>query len=419
MLPVAIIGAGPYGLSVAANFRHRGIPYRIFGRPMENWLAHMPQGMMLKSDGFASNLDDPDSAFTLKNFCAERGIEYSDIGIPVAIETFTAYGLAFQQRFVPDIEHNLVVSLTGTPDGFLLRLDNGDTLEARRVVMASGITHFEYLPPVFSNLSPDLLSHSCRHHNLEPFRGRRVVVVGAGASGIDLAYLLHDSGAQVELVARQKELKFHDRHPVGETRPWWERLRAPQSGLGPGLKTRFYADAPVAFHYLPERLRIRIGQTSFKPCAGWFAKEKVIGRVPLALGYTPLGAEAEGGKVRLHLGSRDGSRREILADHVIAATGYKVNLERLPFLSADIRSKVKTVNGAPMLSGGFESSLSGLYFVGIAAQNTFGPVMRFAFGARFAARHLTRSMAKSLSRGRATSSVPRLSTSQNESTRAF
>ena len=98
MLETAIIGTGPYGLSIAAHFRRLGIPYRIFGRPMDSWLSHMPKGMMLKSDGFASNIYDPGAQFTLKQFCAERGITYADMGTPVRLETFTDYGLAFRDQ---------------------------------------------------------------------------------------------------------------------------------------------------------------------------------------------------------------------------------------------------------------------------------------------------------------------------------
>ena len=111
MTNVAIVGAGPYGLSIAAHFRRRGIPYRIFGRPMDSWLSHMPKGMMLKSDGFASSLYDPDSAYTLHRFCTERGIPYADTGIPVSLETFCAYGLAFKDRMVPDLEDKDVVGV--------------------------------------------------------------------------------------------------------------------------------------------------------------------------------------------------------------------------------------------------------------------------------------------------------------------
>ena len=390
----AIIGAGPYGLSIAAHFRHRGIPFRIFGRPMDSWLAHMPKGMMLKSDGFASNIYDPDADFTLKQFCTERGIEYSDLGLPVGLETFSAYGLAFQERMVPELEDNLVVALDRTSEGFVLGLDNGEAVTARRVVLAVGITHFEYVPPELAHLPSEFLSHSFRHHDLQGFRGRSVVVIGGGASAIDLAGLLHETGADVQLVSRQ-QLRFHSM-PTGKPRSSWQQIRHPQSGLGPGLRSRFFSNAPMAFHCLPQRLRLHLVSTTLGPSGGWFIRDKVIGRVPLLLGYTPQRAEIEGGRVRLHLRATDGADREVLTEHIIAATGYKVDLERLTFASGEIRSQLKAVNGTPVLSSAFESSIPGLYFVGIAAANSFGPVMRFAFGAGFAARTLTRTVLESL-----------------------
>jgi thioredoxin reductase len=397
MLDTAIIGAGPYGLSVAANFRHRGIQFRIFGRPMDSWLAHMPKGMMLKSDGFASNIYDPDSAFTLGQFCAEREIEYADAGIPVRLETFTAYGLAFRDRMVPELEDKMVVSVDRLSDGFLLTLDDGEAVKARKVVLAVGITHFDYVPETLAKLPTELLSHSSCHHDLEPFRNRTIAVIGAGSSALDLAGLLNEAGADVHLVSRRETLNFHTK-PTGKPRSWWQRIRHPQSGLGPGMRSRFYAEGPRAFHYLPERIRVDVVRRALGPSGGWFIKDKVIGRVPLSLGYTPKSCEVQKGKVHLHLRGRDGSRREIVADHVIAATGYKVNLERLKFLNSEVRSKVVVTDTSPALSSTFESSVPGLYFVGVAAASSFGPVMRFAFGAGFAARTLTGTMKKILAR---------------------
>src|ERR1700730_10302171 len=152
MLEIAIIGAGPYGLSIAAHFRRRGIPFRIFGRPMVSWLNHMPKGMMLKSDGFASNIYDPDEQFTLRQFCAERGIPYSDSGVPVSLETFGAYGLAFRERMLPELEDTLLVSLDRAPEGFVLKMENGETVTTRQVVLAVGITHFEQVPENLAHL---------------------------------------------------------------------------------------------------------------------------------------------------------------------------------------------------------------------------------------------------------------------------
>jgi thioredoxin reductase len=395
MLNTAIIGAGPYGLSIAAHFRSSGIPFRIFGRPMDSWLQHMPKGMMLKSDGFASNIYDPESAFTLRQFCAERGIEYADAGTPVRLETFTAYGLAFRDRMVPELEDKVVVNVDRVAGGFLLRLADGETFQARRVVLAVGISHFEYVPESLANLPPEFLSHSARHREVEPFRGRDVLVIGGGASALDLAGLLHEAGANVQLVARQESLKFHSQ-PTGKPRSGWQQIRHPQSGLGPGLRSRFFADAPAAFYYLPERLRLEIVRRTLGPSGGWFIRDKVVGKVPIHVGCTPQSAEVQNGRVHLSVQAADGSRREIVTGHVIAATGYKVDLERLKFLNAGIRSQLKTVGGAPVLSSSFESSTPGLYFAGVAAANSFGPVMRFAFGAGFAARTLTQALAKSL-----------------------
>jgi cation diffusion facilitator CzcD-associated flavoprotein CzcO len=401
MLNTAIVGAGPYGLSIAAHFRREGIPFRVFGRPMDSWVAHMPKGMMLKSDGFASNIYDPERAFTLRKFCAERGIEYGDTGIPVRLETFNQYGLAFRDRLVPELEDKMVIGVEAMPEGFRLQLEDGETLQARTVVLAVGITHFEYVPVNLAHLSPEFLSHSARHHEVEPFRGHNVVVIGGGGSALDWSGLLKEAGADVQLVSRRKELKFHSQ-PTGKPRSAWQQIRHPQSGLGPGMRSRFFANAPGWFYLLPERLRVEAVRRSLGPSGGWFIRDKVMGKLPLHLGCTLKSAELQSGRVHLTLRTEDGSEREIVTERVIAATGYKVDVERLQFLSPEIRAKLKSVNRAPVLSSNFESSIPGLYFTGIAAANSFGPVMRFAFGAGFTARTVTGAVKRSTARVRAT-----------------
>lgn len=413
MLNTVIIGAGPYGLSVAAHFRHRGIPFRIFGRPMDSWMAHMPKGMKLKSDGFASDIYDPVGAFTLKKFCAERHIEYADKGIPVHLDTFTAYGLAFMERMVPELENKMVVSIDRAEDGFRVTLDDGETVNARHVVLAIGITHFQHIPNTLTHMPPEALSHSYAHRDLEKFQGRSVIVLGGGSSAMDLAGLLHEGGAEVQLVARQSTLKFHNK-PDGKKRSLWQQLRNPQSGLGPGMKSRFYADLPNIFHYLPRNTRLQIVRTHLGPSGGWFIKDMVVGKVPLFLGCTTEHAEMRSGKITLALSGMDGSKKEVSADHVIAATGYKVDLERLKFLSSQIRTQLKGDEETLPLSSSFESSVPGMYFIGVAAADSFGPLMRFAFGAGFAARCVTNAVGKSLSRGRAFGAAPNAVSTMNE-----
>lgn len=395
MQEIAIVGAGPYGLSIAAHLRKRGLSFRIFGPPMDTWISHMPKGMCLKSDGFASDLYDPEGELTLKRFCAEQGIPYADMGLPVRLETFSSYGLAFKDRMVPEVENKIVVGIERTKEGFSVQLNNGETCHASRVVLAVGITHFDYVPENLAHLPAEFLSHSSRHREVAPFKGRNVVVIGGGASALDLVGLLHESGANVQLVARQPQLEFHSK-ATGKPRSWWQKLRHPDSGLGPGLRSRFFANAPWAFHYLPESLRLELVKRSLGPSGGYFIRDMVVGKVPLLLGYTTEWAKIQGNNVHLHLRAQDGSVKEVVTDHVIAATGYKVDLERLSFLSSELRSQIHKVGGTPVLSRGFESSVPGLYFAGIAAANSFGPVMRFAFGARFAACRITQALERSV-----------------------
>src|SRR5277367_2489981 len=242
---VAIIGAGPYGLSIAAHLRARDVAFRIFGTPMSSWRNNMAAGTFLKSFGFASSLYDPGSTFTLAHFCQQQGLPYSDVIDPVPLDTFVAYGLEFQRRFVPNLEQTDITSVTSAPEGFALTTQTGELVLARRVVLAAGITHFGHIPPELAKLSANgssdpstsLVTHSSQHTKLDRFSGRTVAVIGAGASAADLAGLLQESGADVHLVARSNEIHFHE-PPQTEPRPIFQRILSPRSGLGQGWPAR-------------------------------------------------------------------------------------------------------------------------------------------------------------------------------------
>jgi hypothetical protein len=390
---VAIVGAGPYGLSLAAHLKSAAVPFRIFGSPMESWRKHMPQGMLLKSDGFASNLSDPESSFTLERFCAQEGIEYHATDVPVRLESFAAYGLAFQRHFAPELDEKLLTSLECGPGGFRLNFDDGGELRARYVALAVGISHFSYLPPEMENLPAKFLTHSFAYGDLERFRGARVVVVGGGASALDLAALLHERGAAVHLIARQKELVFQGRLAPGR-RSLWKRIRQPSTGIGPGLRSLLYAEYPNLFRHLPANVRVNIVKTHLGPAAGWPMRDRVLGRVPLSLGFQIERAELAGEQIRLRLNSLGGSVIDHFADHVITATGYRADLRRLPFLGQEIRSRIRHLENAPMLSANFESSIPGLFFLGLASANSFGPMMRFAYGADYTVRKITKHLVR-------------------------
>jgi thioredoxin reductase len=391
VIDVAIIGAGPYGLSIAAHLSKRNIPLRIFGTPMASWRSQMPKGMFLKSDGFASSLSDPDASFTIGQYCLEHGVSYKDVGIPVAIQTFVDYGLEFQKRFVPELEQTDIVSVSRVPEGFELLTQRGESFKAKTVVVAAGITHFSYLPPVFAELQGDVLTHSSQHNELSSFRGRKVAVIGAGASAVDIAGLLHQAGAEVHLVARRQAIQFHE--PPVEFRSLWQKISNPRSGLGLGWRSWLSTETPLVFHTLPEKLRIRAVKSHLGPAPGWFARDGVVGKVTMHLGTTLRGASASEGGISLKFTTKDGVYEELQVDHVIAATGYRVEIDRLQFLDEKLRDQIESVEDTPILSRNFESSVPGLYVVGLASAVSFGPLARFAHGAKFTARHISKHLA--------------------------
>ena len=384
-MDTAIVGAGPYGLSLAAHLNRSDQRLRIFGAPMRFWSQHMPQGMCLKSEGFASNLYDPDSELTLRAYCAQHGIAYADIGHPVRLETFIAYGMEFQRRFVPQLEAVQITRVAPCAEGFELTTAAGEIVHARRAVMATGLMRFAHVPPELAGLPYELVTHSSQHSDLSGFSGRHVAVIGAGASAIDIAALLHQAGAQVELIARRRAIEFQSQPQ--ERRSLLQRLRAPRSGLGIGWRSRLCTDAPMVFHAMPESLRIRAVQRHLGPAPCWFVREQVVGRFPMHLGARLISAAAEGQRVRLGL-SQGPIDTQLEVDHVIAATGYRVELSRLDFLDATIQSRIAQVAGTPIVDRRFESSIPGLYVIGAAAANSFGPLLRFAYGARFAAKRV-------------------------------
>lgn len=390
---VAIIGAGPYGLALSAYLRELQVEHRIFGVPMETWLTKMPKGMLLKSHGFASDLYDPNDSYTLKRFCGWSGVPYDDYGVPVALKTFCDYGLAFQRSFVPDVDERMVAAVARAPSGYLLRLSDGEEVPARKVVCAIGISQFHHTPRIFDGLPRELVTHSSQHHILDGFKGHDVTVIGAGASAVDLAALLHQAGAAVRVVTRRSYIAFGSRVEMPRTR--WQEIRAPMSGLGPGWRSRMSTDAPLLFHIMPQWFRMEVVRRHLGPAAGWFLRDQVEDTVEFLLNVNPVSATEKNGRIRLRLIHRDGTERDLVTDHVIAATGYKVDSRRLAFLG-DLRSQIRQAANTPVLTSQFESSVPGLYFTGVAAANSFGPLLRFAFGARFAARRVSRHFRKSL-----------------------
>ncbi len=389
---VAIVGAGPYGLSLGAHLRSAGVAFRQFGLPMQLWRDAMPAGMFLKSQGFASNLSDPAGRHTLRTFCESTGRDYADYGLPVPLATFVAYGNWFQRAEVPHLEQLMVSNVTTAGDGFELTLSDRSTALARKVVVATGVQHFSHLPGTLAALPTQVCTHTSAHDDLGVFADREVAVVGAGQSALESAALLHESGARVTVVARTAELVWNG-NPLPGRRSLRRRLREPEAPLGSGWSTWFYSNQPHLYRRLPVARRIRTARAALGPAGAFWLRERYEGKVRTLLGHSVRWAEPEPGGVQIELRVNSGGTTQLRVDHLLAATGYRTDLDRLSFLDEQLRSAVQTLASSPDVGPDFQSSVPGLYFIGPAVAPTFGPVMRFVYGADYAARTASRALA--------------------------
>ncbi len=391
---VAIIGAGPYGLSVAAHLRAAGLSCRQFGMPMSLWREAMPRGMYLKSQGFASNLSDPEGSHTLEAFCRKTGHPYASYGLPVPIDTFISYGQWFADELGPGLEEVMVTEVARTGDGFAVGLATGETVAARNVVLAAGVEHFTRMPPVLTGLPTAVCTHASAHDDLSVFAGQRVVVVGGGQAALESAALLHEQGAQTEVVARASRIRWNG-EPLDPERPLPQRMREPESGLGSGWSTWFYSTHPELFRRLPERTRVQRARTALGPAGASWLRDRVEGQFPVRVGHALRSATPAGDGVRLGLALSDGSAVELEADHVLAGTGYRPDLSRLSFLDPVLSAQVGTVDASPAVGRNYQSAVPGLFIVGPAVAPSFGPVMRFVYGSAHAATAVARELAGS------------------------
>ena len=111
--------------------------------------------------------------------------------------------------------------------------------------------------------------------------------------------------------------------------------------------------------------------------------------VPLDSSHAVSSVTPDGDELAVRL--VDGRERRV--DHILLATGYRIDVDRYHLLAPELRRAVRRTKGLPLLQPGFESSVPGLHFIGASAAESFGPIMRFVTGTGYTGRRLARSIA--------------------------
>jgi len=380
---VAIIGAGPYGLSLAAHLAARNIEHRIFGTPMRFWVNVAAAGSrrFLKSYCFGTNLSAPKPGFSFADYNGPRGLETFE---PCSIGNFAAYGQWFQENNVPWVEPVDVANVKREGDGFVVKLANEAQLLASTVVVATGLSGLAQTPRVLETLPSGRYTHTANVTSFEAFRGQAVAVIGGGQSALEAAALLHEAGARPQLLVRDEGVLWH--HQVRQERSLWRKIRSPITGLGTGPKAWALTKFPGGMHRLPGPWRTRFVKNHLPAEGAWWLRERVEGVLPIHCSTEIVRAGEHGSQLALQLREgKTGRERRLDVDHVIAGSGYVIDVERMTVLDPKLRSRIQRLEAAPRLNSVFETSVPGLHFVGPSSAMSFGPLYRFVVGAEYTA----------------------------------
>ncbi len=365
MKDVLIVGAGPYGVSLANVLQAQGVDFALYGRPFELWKEHTFSGQDLRSDAHTSEIYDPQQRFAFKRYVNRTSPEQAASILKGRIPTpvFQRYLEFVRDNLTYPLHALFLKNLTRLPQGFAATFEDGSTVAAKRVVLATGIQAHAWLPDDLQALGPGCVIHSWNTKELEALRGKRILVVGAGQAAAESVANLKQANSVSWLVPHE---------PVFYSEP----LNLPVPVFKMILKLS------PAFYHLPLWAKTLWGRQYVLPTITpdhrtlWSNPD-----VPKYFGKThTLGLKRKGTNLVTQAGES--------FDHIVACTGYRFNLANLDYLDAQMRSEMRQRNGVPVLNSRFESSIPGLYFVGGIAEPSFGPAQRFMMGSVHAARRL-------------------------------
>lgn len=379
---VVVIGAGPHGLAATAHLERAGAEVVTIGEPMDFWRT-MPAGMLLRSNWTATSIAEHVGPLSLTSYCESTG---AVVGRPVPLDDFIAYGMWVAAAAAPQVDRRRVVSVEQEPGSFVVALDDGERISARKVVVAGGIAPFVNRPEAAAHLPRELASHTADHRAFRRFSGKQVLVVGAGQSALECAALMREAGASVEVFARAPKVNWLHGAKYHQKLGRFEPLMYAPTDVGPMGISRIVS-VPDLFRRLPRSVQDRMAYRAIRPAGADWLRPRLT-EVPIHVDRRLVATDASGDRVAVRFD--DGTSRVV--DHVMFGTGYRVDVSKYPFLPEPLTRRIESVRGYPVLRRGMESSVPGLHFLGAPAAWSFGPVMRFVCGSWYGAGSLTRSL---------------------------
>jgi cation diffusion facilitator CzcD-associated flavoprotein CzcO len=358
--------------------------------------------MLLKSVPKASSISAPVAGATLADYCQVTNEVMPTETDPISRELFIRYGSWFKEQWVPELQQDMVEHVTADSDGFTVRTASGAERTTRSVVVASGVIPHAYVPPIMLHArrgEAKCVTHSSEHDDLSEFIGRRVAVIGAGQSALETAVLAAEAGAEVHVICRSDSLLWGE---PPATSGWRSHgIFKPGSNLGPGWTLATMDKGVAAVHRLPVAARLELVHRILGPSGAWWMHRRFdAANIEVHTGAQVKAVHPVSSGVELMIETADqqnGEQVPLLVDHVIAATGFKVDIDRCSFLDESIRSRLHHDSGFPRLSTKFESTMPGLYFAGLPAAGSFGPLLRFVCGTSFCAPRVAASISQRVS----------------------
>lgn len=377
---IVVIGAGPYGLSLAAHLQDAGLEPYVIGQSMAFWKKNMPGGMLLRSKSEASNIAAPQKRLSIAGYEETLGRKFADL---LPIEDFIAYGEWFQKQVVPNLDTRQVRNVRRDGDVFEITLDDGEKMQAKSVALALGIGPFFHRPEEFAGIPRELAPHSSDLNDFSQFRGKRVAVLGKGQSALEYAALLHENHVEVQILTRAPALTFRPfawrKHLFRKLTPGPLRGLSyrilPPTDLGDIRTARKMAD-PNLFRRQSPEVQEKLLKDCAKPVGAYWLSPRLEGvRLRTSVRVASVARTGSGLKLALSDGTTD------QVDLAVLATGYRIDISKYHILDGSLKQQVqKTPDGYPVLDIGLQTSVDGLYMAGVIAEKTLGPTLRFVTG---------------------------------------